>query len=111
MPQLTRDEISQACEQADTFLRDKGVDSKARIRLRLQLEETLLRFLEKLGIEADFSLRMGKRFGSVKLRLSVSGAMLDPFADSESTDEEDYLRGHVCGMHPGGERVGSEDNI
>lgn len=92
MPQLTRDEISQACEQADTFLRDNSADSKARIRLRLQLEEALLRFLEKLGPETDFSLRMEKRFGSVKLRLSVSGAMLDPFADSESTDEEDYLR-------------------
>ena len=92
MPQLTRDEIAQVCEQADAFMQDNGVDSKARILLRIQLEEVLLRFLEKLGSETEFSLRMGKRFGSVKLRLSVSGAMLDPFADSESADEEDYLR-------------------
>lgn len=92
MPHLTREEISLACEQADAFMRDNGVDSKARIRIRIQLEEALLCFMEKLGSETEFSLRMGKRFGSIKLRLSVPGAMLDPFAEYESADEEDYLR-------------------
>lgn len=90
---LTNDNIASACEQADDFLRKNGADTKEIIRLRITLEETLLRFQEQLSPETKFSLKLGKRFGNFKICLNVPGAMADPFANNESmNNDEDYLR-------------------
>ena len=90
---LTNDNIASVCEQADDFLRKNGADTKEIIRLRITLEETLLRFQEQLSPETKFSLKLGKRFGNFKICLNVPGAMADPFANNESmNNDEDYLR-------------------
>ncbi len=92
MPCLTRQEIADACEHTEAFLRDNHVDPKDIIRLRINLEEALLRFQDTLGSETFFSLQLGKQLGQVRIRLSVPGPMTDPFAANGAADEEDLLR-------------------
>ena len=100
MPKFTRKEISLACEEAEAYLRDNSVDTKEVIRMRLNMEETLLRYREKLGEDAEFRLEKGKRLGRVKFRISVPGPMTDPYASNEDPNDEskDVMRTVLVGM-------------
>ncbi len=61
MRKLTIENITSACGEADAFLTGCRVDPKAFIRLRLSIEEVLLRYREKPGEEAEFGVEFGKR--------------------------------------------------
>ena len=87
MPQLSNNEIDLATREAEEFLRENGVNEQDILRIRLSVEETLLRYQEQLGEEAEFALATGKSFGNVKIRLSVTGPMMDPYASTEGDDE------------------------
>ena len=99
MALLTVKEIDQACKETEAYMREKGINQKEIIRINISLEEALLRFQEQLGSEADFVIERGMRMGNIKIRLSVRGPMLDPFAPSDSTDSEaDYMRSALIRM-------------
>ena len=85
---LSSENIAAACSDTTLFLKQNHIDPKEIIRQQISLEETLIRYQAEFGSEAMFELELGKRFGRVKIRITVEGPMLDPFASSES-------RGHV----------------
>ena len=85
---LSSENIAAACTDTALFLKENKIDPKEIIRQQISLEETLIRYQAEFGSEAMFELELGKRFGRVKIRITVEGKMLDPFASSES-------RGHV----------------
>ena len=85
---LSSENIAAACTDTALFLKENKIDPKEIIRQQISLEETLIRYQAEFGSEAMFELELGKRFGRVKIRITVEGPMLDPFASNES-------RGHV----------------
>ena len=46
MPQLSNNEINLASREAEEFLRENGVNEQDILRIRLSMEETLLRYQE-----------------------------------------------------------------
>ena len=83
---LTAEHIDLAVKRADEFLSGKTADKKEKLRLLLWLEETLLAYREQFGEETEFDLRLGSAPGRKKLRLSVAGAMFDPFLNRDGED-------------------------
>ena len=84
---LTNENIDRVCTEADAFLAGRRVESKERIRVRLNLEEVLLHYQTAFGSDAEFSLDQS----GTRLRLRVRGPSLDPFASSERLSDEDVM--------------------
>ena len=92
MAQLTDAGISLACKQAEDFLKSKGVESREIIRTMLSIEEVLLRYQKHFGSDAQFTLDLAKRFGHIKIRITVPGETYDPFNSASQADEDAYLQ-------------------
>lgn len=84
---LTAENIYDACKRAEAFMEENRVDPKEVVRQKLTLEDVLLRYQEEFGEDSSFALNLGKRFGRVKIRISVSGLSLDPFVSSDEDDD------------------------
>ena len=94
---LTEANINRTCEEAEQFLRGRNTVSKDRIRTTLSLEETLLKYKNKFGSDADYVADFGGGLGRNRIRLSVPGEALDPFAADDS-DEERFMYGMLVRM-------------
>lgn len=70
---------------ADKF--DDGLDKKA---LLLRIEEGLLRFQDRFGAEAGFSLFIRRFFGRYTIRLTVAGEYFNPL--QSVMEDDDYRR-------------------
>ena len=102
MSYLTKNQIAQACEKTELFLKKKKKKKKENIRLTINLEEVLIRYQKTLGSETPFFLQLAKQMGKVRIRLSIPGPMVDPFAnnhnsnqeaeDEETENDNDYLK-------------------
>ena len=93
---LTNNDIALACDRVGTFLAKASVDRREALRIKLTVEETLLKYQEKFGEEAVFSLRCVKRFLSLKVELVVAGESYSPL---DQEDEEDVvIRGLLAGI-------------
>ncbi len=79
---LSAGEIARAIDLAETELARAGIEEQLRLCFRLCVEEILLSYRERLGENAGFSLRLWKRSGDLKVRLTVDGESFDPFAES-----------------------------
>lgn len=90
---LTNENVDRAAE----FLGECGLERKDCLRLRMTIEETLLKYQETLGTEGGFSIRCVKRLGRVRVELTVPGERIDPALSQEETDSE-VLRGLLAGM-------------
>lgn len=96
---LTNENIGKACEEAGAFLENSGADAKDKIRIAMNMEEVLLSYQKVLGEGASFIVDEGGYFGSKKIRLTVPGDRVDPFAASEhSSDEDDVMRSAMTRM-------------
>lgn len=75
---LSASAIDEMAEKIDAYLVALKTESKNRHRIRLSMEEILLRMREAFGEEATCVLRMGTHFGRPRLMLEVQGVPFDP---------------------------------
>jgi len=76
---LDAESINQAIEEMSDLLSRVRIDSKDVLRLKLSLEEVLLKYKDELPDDSTFSLRFSNFLGSFRVSLKVHGKMLDPF--------------------------------
>lgn len=81
--ELNNRNIDVASGEVTSFLTDAGVDSKDIHRIRLSVEEILLKYSERLGENKTFDLVMSKRLRTLRIELSVSGESFDPFIEDD----------------------------
>ena len=79
--------IDDAGEAAYNFLTAEKVERKDALRVRLALEEALLRYRDE-GTAEEFTLRCRRRFRAPRVELSLPGPSLDPFSEEDGTDSE-----------------------
>lgn len=84
---LIPQDIDRAIEQIVDFLNGRKTDSKDIIKIRLGIEESLLRYREFFGEEKSFLLKFYDVFGRIRVSVSVEGSMLDPFAVNDSPEQ------------------------
>ncbi|MCI8371541.1 MAG: dicarboxylate/amino acid:cation symporter [Lachnospiraceae bacterium] len=94
---LTNGHIDQASYRVEEFLYQEGLESAELVRMKLAVEETLLKYQEVFGTEAVFSLRCLKRLTRLRLELSIPGEGLDVIEAGGQPDSE-ILRGILAGM-------------
>ena len=82
---LTGPGIDEAGEAAYEFLTAAKVERKDALRVRLALEEALLRYRDE-GTAGEFTLRCRWRFRAPRVELSLTGPSLDPLAEQDGPD-------------------------
>ena len=75
---LNRAGVDAASEQMACWLAELGVPSRDTLRIRLTMEELLLRISEHYCEEIDCTLRMGKYFGVPFISFRYAGEAYDP---------------------------------
>ena len=75
---LDRAGVDAASEQMACWLAELGVPSRDTLRIRLTMEELLLRISEHYCEEIDCTLRMGKYFGVPFISFRYAGEAYDP---------------------------------
>ena len=80
--ELTGPGIDDAGEAAYDFLTAAKVERKNALRVRLALEEALLRYRDE-GTAEGFTLRCRRRFRALRVELSLSGPSLAPFSEED----------------------------
>ncbi len=85
---LTPVGINAAVGEIESYLSKKKNSAKDILRIRLGVEEVLLRFQEQFGEDKEFFIKCGKSLGRTKISVVVQGTMFDPFSklgDAESS--------------------------
>lgn len=83
--ELTGPGIDAAGETAYDFLTAATVERKNALRVRLALEEALLRYRDE-GTAEGFTLRCRRRFRAPRVELSLPGPSLDPLSEEDGPD-------------------------
>lgn len=83
---LTGVGIDAAIGQVEAFMNGLGMERKSAVRMRLSIEEVLLKFRDRLGEEQLFELTCGQKFRRSFITLSIPGAPFDPLEDGDSED-------------------------
>ena len=76
---LTNSDITRIIGKAGTEAERAGIEEKLVLTFRLTLEELLLKYKERFGEEAPFSVRFRKWRGNLKILLTVAGESFNPF--------------------------------
>lgn len=88
--------IDLACEEVGTFLAAADVERREALRIKLTLEEVLLKYQSKFGQEAAFNVRCVKRFPSIKVEVTVAGDSYDPL--NQQSEEDEVIRYLLAGI-------------
>lgn len=91
---LDNENIANACKKAELYFTQKGTEQSEIRRILMGMEETLLRYRDRLG-GGEFDLALGGRFGSVKIKLTVPGIMLDPYCSGENDEYSSLFMRHA----------------
>ena len=83
--ELTGAGIDAAGEAAYDYLTAAKVERKNALRVRLAMEEALLRYRDA-GTAEGFALRCRRRFRAPRVELSLSGGALDPLTEPDQPD-------------------------
>jgi len=75
---LTNQNIAAALEKIEKFFEAVQVSKKDKIKLCVTLEESLLRFQDNFGEDAEFKLTTHKWFGTPKVLIKVKGKPYNP---------------------------------
>ena len=94
---LSNENIAQASDVAEKTFGEWGVDARNILQIRLAVEETLLKYQEAFGREAEFAQKYIRRFKRIRLELSVIGERFDPF-DTKEEEQSEVLRGLLANM-------------
>ncbi|MBQ1369322.1 MAG: cation:dicarboxylase symporter family transporter [Firmicutes bacterium] len=84
---LNREGVDAASQEMADWLAELGVPRRDALRIRLTMEELLLRICEHYGEGVDGTLRMGKYFGIPFISFRYAGEAYDPI--HEQSDELD----------------------
>lgn len=85
--ELNLTNIDKASQTVTDFLSNEKVAPKEVQRIRLSVEEILLKYFDSAGNGVNFEVITSKRFRTLKIELAVAGDSIDPFAygDGEGT--------------------------
>ena len=81
--ELNLTNIDEASKTVTEFLSNEKVASKEVQRIRLSVEEILLKYLDALNSGTSFEIVTAKRFRTLKIELVIAGDSMDPFADDD----------------------------
>ena len=81
--ELNLTNIDKASQTVTDFLSNEKVAPKEVQRIRLSVEEILLKYFDSAGDGVNFEVITSKRFRTLKIELAVDGDSIDPFADGE----------------------------
>ena len=96
---LNAHDIDDSLTRIINFLEDKKVESKNIIRIRLGIEEALIRYREDFGEDRPFVLKLSDGLGQIKVSVSVKGHMLDPFLkDTQEEQNSSFMRAALANM-------------
>lgn len=100
---LSASAIDEMAEKIDAYLVALKTESKNRHRIRLSMEEILLRMRDEFGEDNTCTLQMGTHFGRPCMILEVQGAPFDPTAqggeDGEFSGWSNRMLGSM-GLYP-----------
>ena len=88
--------IDLACEEVGNFLKKVGVERREALRTKLMFEEILLEYQTKFGEDAEFKVRLVKRFFSIRIELIVKGESHNALV--KNSDEGDVIQGLLAGI-------------
>ncbi len=94
---LTNENIGMVSNASGEILSEWRVEAGNMIRVRLAVEETLLKYQEIFGEECVFSKKFSRRFHRIRLEFFLEGERFDPFA-MEDGSESEILRGLLANM-------------
>ena len=81
--ELNLTNIDKASQTVTDFLSNEKVAPKEVQRIRLSVEEILLKYFDSAGNGVNFEVITSKRFRTLKIELAVAGDSIDPFADGD----------------------------
>ena len=81
--ELNLTNIDEASKNVTDFLSNEKVASKEVQRIRLSVEEILLKYSDSLNSGTSFEIVTAKRFRTLKIELVIAGDSIDPFADDD----------------------------
>ncbi len=84
---LNAKDIDEASNEAESYLRNQNVAIKDIMRIRLGVEDILLRYQEHFNENTEFVLRFTKFLGSIKAIISVKGDVFDPYSGADDDNE------------------------
>lgn len=88
---LNNEGIDSAANKAEEFLTEMKIPHKDVLRVRLGVEETLIRYRQQYGEDADFEIKGSKRFKRTSISLFIEGRMWDPFARNGSVEQSSAI--------------------
>ena len=84
--ELNLTNIDKASQTVTEFLSNEKVAPKEVQRIRLSVEEILLKYFDSAGNGVNFEVITSKRFCTLKIELAVAGDSIDPFADGDGEE-------------------------
>ena len=81
---LTAEAIDEIAAAAEAFLFSLKMERSNVLRIRLSLEEALLRWRDHFGEEKEIRVEMGMRWLRPQISLELTGESCDPFQDGEN---------------------------
>ena len=82
---LRAEEIDRVTDELTEMLSSEPVDRKDALRLKLILEETMLKYMDHWPEDSSASLRFSRSLGTFRVSLKVEGESMDPFAENDSS--------------------------
>lgn len=79
---LSNKNIALVVEDIQEFFNKTGVSNKDKTKIRLVIEESLLRWQEHFGEQKDFQLQKHKWFGAPSISIKISGDGFNPLKTS-----------------------------
>ena len=85
---LTGSEIDRFADIMDSALTDFEVERQNRIRIRISIEEAVLRMRDHFGEDKEVSASIVKRFGKAYIQVEVEGEAFNPLSSEEHELED-----------------------
>ena len=85
---LEPDGIDLCSEALEYHLTAFGVERQNQLRIRLSIEESLLRLRDRFGEDKTFRLIVGKKYGKPYLQVEVEGEIYNPLSKTEAQLED-----------------------
>lgn len=81
--------IDAVSKEVNAYLVRRKTEDKDRVHTKLSVEEVLLDYMSAFGSDAEFTVDYGGGLSKSKIRLTVPGVPLDPFALTEAASEDE----------------------
>lgn len=81
---LNENAVDQISEMIDRFLEEQNTDRSTRFRIRLSMEEAMLRWIDRFGHDHNVRIEISKVFNYQTITLMLEGDPYNPLATSEN---------------------------